>query len=282
MLLGQAGPYERQKVDLAAAKRGSAVYTQNCINCHGAAARGTETAPDLIRSPLVLVRGSLGQRTGSGARRLVGHNAALTSDQVLDLTHFLKQQLEATARNRNPAAPPNVLTGDAQLGRAYFEGAGGCAKCHSATGDLAGVGRRYEPMDLQQRFLFPRSMKPVRATVTSASGPAVTGEVVKIDDFDVSVTDSAGQYHAWTRGPNLRVDIDDPLRQHHEMLDHYTDQDIHNIVRYLRRSNEAAADFHYRDGCFGQALPIRPNCCSLRPIPGQLITATTPAAASVR
>jgi mono/diheme cytochrome c family protein len=232
MLLGQAGPYERQKVDVAAAKRGSALYAQYCINCHGAAARGTETAPDLIRSALVL-RDRLGSELGPALQRLPMHNAALTSSQVTDLTHFLKQQLEATARNRNPAAPPNVLTGDAQMGRTYFEGAGGCAKCHSATGDLAGVGRRYEPMDLQQRFLFPRSTKPVRATVTPASEPAVTGEIVKIDDFDISLTDGSGQYHAWTRGPKLRVEIEDPLRQHHEMLDRYTDQEIHNVVRYL-------------------------------------------------
>jgi mono/diheme cytochrome c family protein len=232
ILLGQAGPYERQKVDPAAAKRGNAVYTQYCINCHGAKARGTETGPDLIRSALIL-RDRSGSELGPALKRLTGHNAALTSDQVIDLTHFLKQQLEATARNRNPAAPPNVLTGDAQMGRAYFEGAGGCAKCHSPTGDLAGVGRRYEPMDLQQRFLFPRSNKPVLATVTPASGPAVTGEVVKIDDFDISLTDSSGQYRAWTRGANLHVEIDDPLRQHHEILDRLTDQDIHNVVRYL-------------------------------------------------
>ena len=231
MLMGQAGPYERQKVDVAAAKRGSAVYTQYCINCHGAAARGTETAPDLIRSSLLL-KDRLGNELGPALKRLAGHNP-LTSEQLVDLTHFLKQQLEGTARNRNPAVPPNVLTGDAQKGRAYFEGAGECAKCHSATGDLAGVGKRYEPMDLQQRFLFPRSTKPQLATVTLAAGPAVSGEVVKIDDFDISLTDASGQYHAWTRGPNVRVEINDPLRQHHEMLDRLTDQDIHNVVRYL-------------------------------------------------
>ena len=231
MLMGQAGPYERQKVDVAAAKRGSAVYTQYCINCHGAAARGTETAPDLIRSSLLL-KDRLGNELGPALKRLAGHNP-LTSEQLVDLTHFLKQQLEGTARNRNPAVPPNVLTGDAQKGRAYFEGAGECAKCHSATGDLAGVGKRYEPMDLQQRFLFPRSTKPQLARVTLAAGPAVSGEVVKIDDFDISLTDASGQYHAWTRGPNVRVEINDPLRQHHEMLDRLTDQDIHNVVRYL-------------------------------------------------
>lgn len=232
MLLGQAGPYERQKVDAAASKRGSAVYTQFCINCHGAAAKGTEGGPDLIRSPLVL-RDRIGSEIGPALKRLPGHNTALTSEQVVDLTHFLKQQVEATARNRNPAKPPNVLTGDARAGREYFEGAGGCAKCHSVSGDLAGVGRRYEAMDLQQHFLFPRSNKPVIATVTPASDPAVTGEVIKIDDFDISIKDAAGEYHAWTRSPNLRVEISDPLGQHHELLSTVTDQDIHNVIRYL-------------------------------------------------
>jgi len=31
----------------------------------------------------------------------------------------------------------------------------------------------------------------------------------------------------------LKVDINDPLAAHTEMLDAYTDQDIHNVVRYL-------------------------------------------------
>lgn len=231
MLAGQAGPNDRQKVDAAASKRGSAVYTQYCINCHGAAGKGTEAAPDLIRSALIL-RDRLGSALGPALKRLSEHNAALTPDQVTDLSHFFKYQVEATARNRRPGTPPNVLTGDVRDGREYFEGAGGCSKCHSATGDFSGVGRRYEPIDLQQRFLFPPS-KPLRATVTPAAGPAVTGEVIKIDDFDISLKDASGQYHAWMRGPNLSVEISDPLRRHHEMLDHYTDRDIHNVVRYL-------------------------------------------------
>lgn len=231
ILAGQAGPSGRQKVDAAASKRGSAVYAQYCINCHGAAAKGTESAPDLIRSPLVL-RDRLGNELGLALKRLSGHDAALTPDQVAELSHFLKQQVEATVRNRRTETPPNVLIGDARAGRDYFEGAGECSKCHSAAGDLAGVGRRYTAIDLQQAFLFP-PLKPLLASVTPASGPTVSGEIAKIDDFDISLKDSAGQLHTWTRGPDLRVEINDPLRRHHELLENYTDQDIHNVVRYL-------------------------------------------------
>jgi len=233
VLFGQAGPYERQKVDATAARRGRAVYTQHCINCHGALAKGTEAGPDLIRSALVL-RDRLGSELDPALRRLPAHNAPLTSAQIVDLTHFLKEQVEATAKNRNPNAPPNVLTGDAGAGRAYFEGPGGCIRCHSATGDLAGVGHRYEDaVDLQQRFLFPRRTRPPAATVTPPTGPAITGEIVRIDDFDIAIRDSSGQYHDWTRGPKVRVEIDDPLAMHRELLDRYADQDIHNVVRYL-------------------------------------------------
>lgn len=233
VLFGQAGPYERQKVDPAAARRGRQLYTQYCINCHGALAKGTADGPDLIRSPLVL-RDRLGNELGPALKQLPGHKADLSSTQVIDLTHFLKEQVEATAKDRNAERPPNVLTGNAEAGRAYFNGAGGCTQCHSATGDLAGIARRVkDPVDLQQRFLFPRAKKPVEVKVTPPGDSAVTGELLRIDDFNVSLRDASGAYREFTRGPNVKVDLQDPLARHRELLDIYTDQDIHNLVRYL-------------------------------------------------
>ncbi len=231
--LGQAGPTERQKVDPGAARRGRQIYTQYCINCHGALAKGTADGPDLIRSGLVL-RDRLGTELAPALKRLPGHKADLSSAQVVDVTHFLKEQVEATAKDRNADEPPNVLTGNAEAGRAYFNGAGGCAKCHSAMGDLAGIGRRFkDAVDLQQRFLFPRATKPVTVKVTPAGGSTVTGQVVRIDDFDVSLRTAAGEYREFVRGANVKVEIEDPLARHHELLDVYTDQDVHNVVRYL-------------------------------------------------
>jgi mono/diheme cytochrome c family protein len=231
-LWGQAGPYERQQVDPAGAARGKRVYTQFCINCHGASAKGTEQGPDLIRSPLVL-RDRLGDQIGPALKKLASHKTDLTNAQVTDLTHFLKDQIEATAKDRNPVNPPNVLTGNLEAGRAYFNGAGECSTCHSSSGDLAGVGSKYNPLDLQQRFLFPRRSKPLQVTVTPSGGQPVTGTLERIDDFSVALRDSSGEYRAWTRGPAVRVDINDPLSAHNQMLDAYTDQDMHNVVRYL-------------------------------------------------
>jgi len=231
-LWGQAGPYQRHEVDPAAASRGKRVYTQFCINCHGASAKGTEQGPDLIRSPLVL-RDRLGDQIGPALKKLANHKSDLTTAQVADLTNFLKDQIEATAKNRNPVSPPNVLTGDLEAGRTYFNGAGKCSTCHSPTGDLAGVGRKYSPLDLQQRFLFPRLSQPRHVTITLSGGQPVSGALERIDDFSVSLRDTSGEYRTFSRDKNIKVDLSDPLAAHNQMLDVYTDQDIHNVARYL-------------------------------------------------
>lgn len=225
-LWGQAGPTVRQTVDPAAASRGRAVYTQFCVNCHGALAKGTEEAPDLIRSPLVL-RDRLGDALGPALKQLPNHKRDLTTAQVVDMTHFLKDQIENTAKNRNPVRPPNVLTGDLAAGRVYFNSK--CTGCHSVTGDLAGVSKRIpDPVDLQQRFLFPRRTKPVQVTVAG-----VTGDLVRIDDFTVTLKTAAGAPRTWTRTDALQVVLNDSLKAHQDLLDVYTDTDMHNVVRYL-------------------------------------------------
>jgi cytochrome c oxidase cbb3-type subunit III len=235
-LYGRQGPADRPAVDAAAAERGGRIYSQYCINCHGSLAKGAEGGPDLIRSVVVL-RDRLGSELGPALKKLPAHPSNLSQAQTVDLSHFLKRIIEATAKNRNPTQPPNVLTGNVDAGRAYFNGAGKCSACHSATGDLAGIGRRYDPVTLQQRFLFPprtgRGSRPTQVTVTPQSGPAVSGTLVRIDDFNIALRDAAGEYHGWRRTPSLKVEIRDPYASHTELLDQYTDKDIHNLVTYL-------------------------------------------------
>lgn len=239
LLHAQAGRNDRQKPDPAAADRGKRVYLQYCINCHGSLAQGTDDGPDLIRSVTVLHDRS-GSELGPALKKLANHKGDLTQAQIVDLSNFLKDRVEYTVKDRNTDKPPNVLIGDASAGKAYFNGAGKCSSCHSPTGDLAGIGRRYDSLTLQQRFLFPKQggrgaprPKPVEVTVTPANGPAVSGTLDRIDDFTVSLKDAAGQYRAFTRGPDVKVDVRDPYAAHNELLDQYTDADMHNIVAYL-------------------------------------------------
>lgn len=243
-----AGADDKHIVDPAAADRGKTIYIAECITCHGNKARGSDTGPDLVRSLTVLH-----DRYGStiGAFLLKGHtmqsgrpSTALTAANIADLSHFLHQRVYDTLRSGPYSRVINVLTGDAKAGQAYFNGAGRCNSCHSPTGDLAGIARKYDPPTLQQRCLFPQTIgfgrgrgtsrtKPVMVTVTPASGAAVSGMLVHLDDFNVALRDAAGEYHSWKRTPDLKVVQEDPYAAHVALLDEYTDKNIHDLVAYL-------------------------------------------------
>ena len=142
-----------------------------------------------------------------------------------------------------------MLVGDAKAGAEFFNGAGKCATCHAAaSAPIAGIGSRLEPIDIQQRFLFPgpqggrgrgaRAGGPpptssVKVTVTTASGETVNGTLVAMDDFNVTLRDASGAYRTIHRGPSVKVVKDDPLAAHHALLDTITDKQIHDVVAYL-------------------------------------------------
>jgi len=233
----QGGPTDRPPLDEAAAARGRAVYAKQCINCHGSTAKGTDRGPDLIRSPAVL-RDRLGSGIGPAMRATpASHAAALKADEIVDLSHFLRDRIEAVTRNRNPRGPIDVLTGDPEAGRTYFNGAGRCHTCHSPAGDFKDLrARTPDALTLQQRMLFPtlvRSTKQVEVTVTTPGAPPVSGTLIRIDNFSVSLRDAAGDARTFSRVEGVAVDVRDPLAAHHELLDQYTDQNIHDVVAYL-------------------------------------------------
>jgi len=237
------GPADRQVVDAAAADRGRKVYAAECINCHGTHARGGDNGADLVRSEIVLhdrYGSTIGPFLKKGHATQTTPAAQLTAAQIEDLSHTLHQEVYNTLRSA--LRIQNVVTGDSKAGAAYFNGEGCCATCHSPTGDLAHIASRMDPPALQQRFLFPGgggrrggrpAAKPVTVTVTPASGPAITGTLVHLDDFNVALRDAAGEYRSFKRTPAVKVVKNDPLQAHHELLENYTDKNMHDIVAYL-------------------------------------------------
>ncbi len=226
--------------DTAAAERGAKLYAATCAFCHGEKANGGE-GPDLVRSSVVL-HDDKGELIGP-----VIHNgrpdrgmpafANFTPEQLYDLSEFLHERVELAA-NRGLYKPLNVVTGDARGGQAYFEAH--CASCHSVTGDLAHIGSKMQPADLQQAFLYPgaRGYRPgepriTKVTVTLPSGQTFSGTLKHLDDFHVSLIDAAGEYHSMALGPGVKVEVDDKLAAHRKLLDEYTDADMHNLTAYL-------------------------------------------------
>lgn len=235
------------KQDPAAVDRGAKVFASHCAGCHGATAKGGPGAPDLVRSLIVLddEKGILIApviRNGRPDQGMPPQN--LTEPQIADVVAWLHVQTYA-ADHRNTYVFQNVVTGNAQKGQEYF--AAHCASCHSPTGDLAGIAKRYDPFSLQGRWLQPRGNRGGRggskavsakiettATVTLPDGQSFTGRLDHIDDFNIAIREPGGEYHSFTRdGDTPSVQVHDPLKAHNELLHTLTDADIHNVTAYL-------------------------------------------------
>jgi cytochrome c oxidase cbb3-type subunit 3 len=229
--------------DAAAAARGEKVYAPNCAFCHGEKARGAQ-GPNLVRSELVM-HDEKGELIGPAVAKGFPDKGMpafpnFAEGQFSDLAQFLHMQVELVA-NRGIYKRLNVVTGNAAAGEQYFNGAGGCKSCHSVTGDLAHIGTRYQPEQLQTRFVWPGGggfgggrggARAQKVTVTLPSGETIAGNLKQMDDLNISMYDSSGAYHSWPR-EGLKVDMDDRLVGHRQLLERYTDADMHNLTAYL-------------------------------------------------
>lgn len=225
---------------------GQTRFVGQCGFCHGRDAGGGESGPDLIRSALVAadVRGDkLGPliRQGRPDKGMPGSNLS-DSDiaAIVAFIHDTKTKAETLGGGRRAVDVSDLQTGNVEAGRQYFNGAGGCAKCHSLSGDFAKVGSRYQGLALLQRLLYPGSGReagppPARAnaTVTTRDGQVVTGRLLSLDEFTIVITDSSGWSRSWPV-KQVKIAIDNPVQAHVDQLSKYTDKDMHDVFAYLQ------------------------------------------------
>jgi cytochrome c oxidase cbb3-type subunit 3 len=213
-----------------AAAAGGSLFQQNCAFCHGRDAGGGETGPDLTRSKLVTGDVVLHGRPDKG---MPAFN--FSAEQITNLAAFIHaQQTKAMAQSgkRKGVDVSDLQTGNVEAGKAYFNGAGGCATCHSPTGDLAGIASRYEGLQLEERMLYPKDVKN-KVTVTLPSGETVAGTLEYLDEFTVGLKDATGTYRSW-RVSDVKVKVDAPVEAHVALFPKYTDADIHNLMAYIQ------------------------------------------------
>ena len=218
-------------------KGGSQLFAQNCAFCHGRDAMGGETGPDLTRSKLVL--GDKGGdkisqvvRDGRPQKGMPSFN--FSSEELASLAAFIHSQAakaEAGNGRRRGVEVADLQTGNAELGKQYFFGAGGCSKCHSPTGDLAGIASRFQGLRLEQQMLYPRDAKS-RVTVTLPSGEKVSGTLAYQDEFVIGLRDQANTYRSWFTS-KVKFAVDSPVDAHVEQFSKYTDDDVHNLMAYI-------------------------------------------------
>ncbi|MDQ2712563.1 MAG: c-type cytochrome [Acidobacteriota bacterium] len=216
------------------------MFQSSCGFCHGADATGAR-APDLLRSSITLhddAGSMLGPliRNGRPDKGMPSFST-LKDDQIASIVTFLHHQASAALHSSHvPGDYPvaKLLTGDASAGKAYFSGAGGCSGCHSVSGDLAGVAKKFSPIDLQQEMVYP-SKEHVKKTavITLPDGSKFEGTVEQDDEFNIALTGQDGWYRSWPKTSGVSVEIHDPLTAHRELMSKYTDADVHNLFAYL-------------------------------------------------
>lgn len=222
----------------ALVQSGGALFRQECSFCHGRDAGGGESGPDLTRSKLV-TEDVDGDKIGSVVRNGRPDKGMPHFDfsdvEIAGLMAFIHMQQTASLTKkggRKGVDASDLQTGNVEAGKQYFEGAGGCAACHSPTGDLAGISTRYQGLELEEQTLYPKHAKS-KVAVTLASGQTITGTLEYLDEFTVGLTDSTGSYRSW-RTSDVQYKVDAPVNAHVELLSKYTDADIHNLMAYLQ------------------------------------------------
>jgi cytochrome c oxidase cbb3-type subunit 3 len=190
-----------------------------------------------VRSPLVAhdVKGDqIGEVIRHGRPDKGMPPTSMSDQQAADIAAFLHARAaEALQSASVPKSYPleKLLTGNADAGKAYFNGAGGCKSCHSPTGDLNAIANKYSPVDLEARMLYPWGGHTT-VVVTLPSGEQFKGPLVHADDFVIALRDPSGWYRSFSRD-RVKVEIQDPLAAHRALLDKLTQADVHNLFAYL-------------------------------------------------
>jgi cytochrome c oxidase cbb3-type subunit III len=247
---------QRPPGDPVLIERGKALFTVNCVACHGSDLRGGVTGgPNLLRSQVVLAdeHGEQIIPIVHGARAERGMPALpLPDDDVIAIAEYIHSVL-ATAQHQGAPPPsaapiPNAIVGDAAAGQVYFNAK--CSSCHSPAGDLQGVGSRVpEGKALQNLWISGGTSggggrrgrgagsmegKVPAATATLPGGERLAGPIVRMDNFLLTVRQADGTLRTIRRDDaRIRIEIKDPLDAHRQLLGIVTDKDMHDVTAYL-------------------------------------------------
>jgi cytochrome c oxidase cbb3-type subunit 3 len=262
---------QRPPGDPVVITRGRALYGIHCQACHGVDLRGGDMGgPNLLRSSIALndQQGELIGPIIRNGKSTEGVSAMLPIEIPVEDAAAIAIYIHSVAATmRGQGSPPayetppvlNVVVGDAARGQAYF--ARTCASCHSATGDLAGIGSRVtDPAALQTRWVSGRAggggrggggrggggagdaeapAAPTQPTtfgtvsVTPRGGAKVEGRLVRMDDFVVVLADADGLQRSFRRTTDTQVEVRDPLEAHRTLFPTYRDADMHDVTAYL-------------------------------------------------
>ena len=179
-----------------------------------------------------------------GARQAQGMpNIGLNDTDANAVAAYVRSMVGSIKNQGMPPGelkPLNIVVGDAEHGHAYV--AAHCASCHTGSMSLDHIAEKYtDPRRLQSRWITGGNILPVdapgsmaTATVTTANGQSITGKLLHIDDFLLSLQLPDGSEQSFRRtGAQPGVVLHDPMEAHRRMLGTLSDSDIHDVTAYL-------------------------------------------------
>jgi cytochrome c oxidase cbb3-type subunit 3 len=236
-VFAQSAKKASQSESEALVATGHSLFMQNCAFCHGRDAGGGETGPSLTESKLVAQDNNGDKiapvvRNGRPEKGMPRFNL---SEQdlagVVAFIHHERNDASTHPGRRRGVDASDLQSGNAELGKQYFNGPGRCASCHSVTGDLSKIAAKYQALALERRMLYPEGAA-AKVTVTLPSGEKLNGTLAYKDEFTLGLLDGEGWYHSWPIS-YIKFSITAPAEAHLELLGKYTDEDIHNLMTYL-------------------------------------------------
>jgi cytochrome c oxidase cbb3-type subunit 3 len=193
--------------DPKAITQGAVLFRQECVFCHGVAARGGMRGPDLTTGSWSHggSDADLSRTISAGVAGTAMPPNALKADEIWQIIAYL----------RTLQQPIGVATGDPKRGEALFFGTARCSTCHIVGGrggrlgpELSTVGsarsRTYivesirEPNRqlTQNRAFGDTSLKYDTVTAITADGRTIVGVPMNEDTFSVQLMDMSERVHS--------------------------------------------------------------------------------------
>lgn len=226
--------------------QGRVHYMASCARCHGVTGGGGEGPP--------LARAVLPRAPDDEA--LISLMTLGIPGTAMGASRWLsREELRLVAgyvRSLAPSGGGGTPAGDADHGRALFEGSG-CAGCHTIRGfgtargpDLTSVGARRGPAYLRESILDPGAALPrghtamprdfvdyLMVRVVDGAGNEVRGMRMNEDSYTIQLKDGRGSLHSFYK-PDLRQLeklFDRSLMRSYR--DTFADAEVDDLVSYL-------------------------------------------------
>jgi putative heme-binding domain-containing protein len=224
-------------------REGERLFAATCTGCHGAEGDGV-FGVDLGRGQF---RNS---STDEDLIRTIKNGLPGTAMPPSNFTDAQAENIVAYLRSR-VSTPIAMVPGDANRGKALFEGKGKCVTCHRVNGngsrigpDLSEIGELRKVPDLERALIDPGAeILPANRSfrVVTRDGVTTTGRLLNHDSFVVLMIDSQERLKSFAKA-NLReygfVETS-PMPSYRDTLS--TDERT-DVIRYLAGLRGVKAD----------------------------------------